>query len=163
MQTAEQILELLAPPIRETYNKLGFCAPSVHFTREDGSRHLFCLPNGLDKDEWALFMRFTLFIEQAVSCVFINEGWTLEKHKDQLAPGELEKLRTSPNFSHDDPDCQEVVLLMAEDANGSVTGIMPIIRPADGKPYLGDLRIEGRFGTIEGRFVGLLPPTAKVN
>jgi hypothetical protein len=162
MMNAEQLIEFVAPIVKSIFKRTEQFIPLVHFIRADGSHSFFALPVCLtEKEQWATYTRGVLNAEQAVTCVFINEAWSLRIHTAGMSREQIDECRKRIEENTEGlenvPGRQEIVMFVAEDVNGAITAEMPIIRPESGKPCLGDLEIIPREGAREGRFVGLLP------
>ena len=62
-----------------------------------------------------------------------------------------------------DPQRKEAVAIFAEDKTKQLGGVREIIRPPNGKPYLGKLELEDNsINAGLGRFANLLPEQAEV-
>jgi hypothetical protein len=113
------------------------------------------------KDRLAAKMRETFRELDVVRYARAVEAWSAphgrpDVSRDQAA---LQYAAIGYTFANH-PDRREVVHIAAEDGTEHIFALREIVRPQQGKPYLGKLGEISRPDHIEGRFLGLLPNEA---
>lgn len=127
----------------------------VVFADSDGAREDFAKA----KDAFAEYVHGVIVKTEAVGVAWIFEAWT----KRTATPEEIRAFRAGESRSlKDDPERIEAGIIMLEHRGPkrSEMHICPIVRDAEGNPRL-DLenRISHTDGVMEGRFVGMIPPS----
>ncbi len=151
---AEQLVKFAARRVEKIFRQRGEIIWMYHFIKDDGQHGVFVPPPFLDGKDAIVAATKALFeAEHVVAYVYLNEAWTLQ---EEAGASEVDALMAKYGSLEHVPGRREVVVILAEDANGVVGGYMEINRPAGRKPYLGKLEVE-RPDAIEGRMVGLLP------
>jgi len=109
------------------------------------------------KDRIAEKMREYFAEHDIIRYARATEAWTLN-HSKEMTPEQhaLQYAAMGYTYVHH-PDRREVVAFYAEDDTEVLIALRDIIRPAHGKPYLGELGLIERFDSIESRWTGLLP------
>lgn len=131
----------------------GNVAPIWHMITKDGEEIVELQPS-MDKDTAVVLIRALMEIREVVRYVHFTEAWMLLINKP-TTQAQAEELAMAGLSQH--PDRIETVAFQAEDIySGMLTGHREIIRPKDGKPYLGPLQFL-RCEQSEGRMVGMLP------
>jgi hypothetical protein len=145
----------------KVFHLRGHISPMWHAVTRDGEHMMTPSPCPYKDDAMAL-MRAMFELHDVVRCCFIQEAWQIVL---KLEPGEdMEALYARARSSliagslQDQPhDHVEVLDLSGEDETaGLCTARRVIIRPHNGKPYLGPLEIVTPE-TAEGRTIGMLP------
>jgi hypothetical protein len=97
------------------------------------------------------------FAEKGVTrYVAVAECWMAEPPKQDMTPLEVSQYYAALDFSlKNDPKRKEVVVLTADDGKQQLSAMREIIRPANGRPYLG--KLEPFEQTISQRLGDLLP------
>lgn len=120
-----------------------------------GDHKVFKPPPGLDKAMCVILVRALFELYDVVCCVFCDEAWVAAATEDDIKA--LDAWLDAGNSLETYADRKEVVVFMAEDGNGQLTGHRPIDRSGR-KPKLGPLVINDLTGaTTEGRLTGMLP------
>ncbi len=137
---------------RFTIKKSGSLAP-VMMASTDKGIILFC-PNGLTdtgaKDDFANKVRLITASYGASAVVLIVESWITKAKADEP----LDAL-TPPSESY---DREEVVVLIGQAPQETITHLLPIHRLGNGKFWnLGDAE-DMPADSFEARFAGMLPP-----
>jgi hypothetical protein len=145
-----QMIEYAAGFAEERFKERGTVLPMWHAVAGNGEHMIVPAPDGVSKDESCLLIRALFELREVTRYVFIDEGWMLNKRRDELAPGELERIQRNGIRNH--PDARGVVFITAEDATGCSLARREVI----GRRKLGPLVFEP-FDGAEGRMVGMLP------
>jgi hypothetical protein len=116
------------------------------------------------KDRIADEMRKHFAEHDIVRYAVAMEAWAVHDPESKQAPtteqAALEYAAMGYTLKNH-PDRREIVMFEAEDGTELLTAMRDIIRPANGKPYLGKLGpIERYDGVMMGRWAGLLPSKA---
>jgi hypothetical protein len=154
MRDALALMEIASPWAAESFREHGEIHPMYHALCTDG-RHAVMPVRGDDRDEWVAAARKAFERIDAVAYVFICEGWA----REMMPADEAEAMRLRAEWLKsgiaNDPKRIEVVMLIAEDAEGIVMASRRIIRHK-GRPHLGKLKVDDTIKSMEGRMVGLL-------
>ena len=137
---------------RVTMKKSGFLAPMMMASTDQGI--ILFSPESMSdtgaKDDFANKIKLITASYGASAVVLILESWIT-----RAKVGEKLDTETPPSESY---DREEVVVLIGQSAQGSITHLLPIHRLGNGKFWnLGDAE-EMPADTFEGRFASLLPP-----
>lgn len=148
------MIEAASRYAEEIFRRTGAVDPIYHAIREDDT-HLIIPAPDTDKDTGVAMVKAFFAKEKVTAYAFANEAWRLDA-RDGVTPEELE--RASRVGLKDHPNRREVVMLVAENAQGEMlTGTRYILRPEHGKPTLSPLKVDDMTGVeSEGRMVGLL-------
>lgn len=125
------------------------------FVTSNGREVVMPAPNINDKDFAMALVRMMFEAENVVRCLHITEAWTVEAHGEAEIKA-MEAWLARGASAQDHPRRREVVTFIAEDNTGQLTAQREIVRPANGKPRLGPLRL-AEFTESYGRAVGMLP------
>lgn len=152
MNTLDAILQEATRYARFTMKKSGCLAPIMMAATDQGI--IFFSPDKMSdtgaKDDFANKVRLITGSYGATAVVLIVESWITKAKADEP----LDTL-TPPSESY---DREEVVVLIGQSPQGSITRLLPIHRLGNGKFWnLGDAE-EMPAESFEGRFTKLLPP-----
>lgn len=158
MKPLEQFVEDVSKYVSAAFDKHGFMTPVYFFIDRAGRQGMFPSPPVGDPDFAALIVRKLLADLDVVRVALADEAWTAEIRTTD--PEEVKRLYMQG--ARCQPNRQEVLMIQAEDAIEGELTAHRIITRKDGKPVLGELKIE-KYSRSEGRVVGLLPARGKPN
>ena len=148
------MIEAASRNIEVIFGITGEVAPMWHFTKANGNEFAMLAPDTDDKDIATAIVRAVFEVEDVVRYVFMTEAWVVETHD----PVEIEEIKVwiaQGRSARDHPKRREIVMFVAEDATGQLTGQREIERKGK-RPRLGSLQID-EFTQSEGRIIGMLP------
>ena len=148
--TLRDLIEWAANNIEKRFKNTGRVLPMWH--AETATETLIIAATFEHKNATTAALTELFRDERVLRYLFIDEAWVV-KQPDGIAPADLKRMRQHGLSDH--PDRQEIVMIQGEDANGTTTATLPIIRPAKGKARLGPLVID-TFDAMESRFGGML-------
>src|SRR6201987_5001091 len=147
----DQLIERASAFADGAMKQTGEVAPIWHMVTAKGETIIELTPPG-DRDCALMILRTLMELMDVVHYVHISDGWMRGRDKP-ISDEEMERIKR--HGVRNDPKRIEVVLIAAEDYEaGYVMTTREIIRPENGKPYLGPL-VE--FPQGHCRMVGLLP------
>jgi hypothetical protein len=131
MPTLADLIELASDFVEKTFNKYGRFEPMYHAVTADCLCMIVPFPPINDRNEGLKLVR-SLFLEKdVVAYVFTDEAWLVKSNEEPV--GSLDQ----------HPDRCEVIMLSAESEHeATIFGYRNIIRPKNGRPYLGPLELD---------------------
>lgn len=132
--------------------------PMWHAVQGNGEHTLIVTPWNNDKEkEIAVAGLRQLFRERQVKrFVFIVEAWTAEVKPSEIVDVDKAYREYSGPRASEHPDRREILMVSAEDRDGSqIMGFYYILRPEHGPPTLSPLKVQP-YDATAGRMVGLL-------
>jgi hypothetical protein len=133
----------------------GEVAPIWHMITSKGEELVELTPQIDDRDTAMMIMRTLMELMDVVRYVHFTEAWMLDARNRPIHDDEMARIHREGVRNH--PDRIEIVQITGEDCEcGQRMAHRKIVRPKNGKPYLGPLEIAPR-GQSEGRMVGMLP------
>ena len=156
MMKLRRFIERASQQIDVAFAKTGLVPSHYQVVAMSGHVAVVPFPDTDDKDRAAAIMREFFAANPTQRYLFIAEAWTLDSSKEEGPTlSILERDGVQSISAH--PRRREVVMFTAEDRDeGMLLGLRTIIRPHEGKPYLGPFELD-EPETMEGRMVGLLP------
>jgi len=141
-----------------TFLRHGQLRPVYHLIKRDGESVVMGAPHP-NKDLAVAMLKAYMQINDIVRYVMMSEAWVAKMGNVTEAEAEAVKHTAATKGLADHPGREEVLHFIGEDAEGVVQASRDIIRPANGKPTLGPLRMY-QSSHAEGRMIGLLPRPA---
>jgi hypothetical protein len=158
-----RIVEFASEQMEKWFAMKGEVRPMWHVIKRNGDHAVVPIPSVMmaDKDQMAETFRILFEIQDVRTCCFIDEAWTAEAAGEDMA--KLQAYLDANGSLENYPGRIEVVVFQGEDAEaGILCAHRKIVRPAVGPAHLGPLEFLD-IKSSEGRFVGMLPQTAKAN
>jgi hypothetical protein len=166
MSTLEEMIRKAAVIVEQKFAQDEAMAPYFYTELESGKRWLFDAGNVLEqfpwiepiKDAFSMGMQMIFAMQKVDRYVMVMEAWAVghvnmtKEEKDAL-----DLWIASGKSASQHPQRYEIIQYQAEDIDGiELTARQDIIRPAGGKPYLGELEIQREVVESKGRFVRML-------
>lgn len=165
MAELEGLMRKVSRIVEYKFNRKGEQTPYFYCIRENGKRFIFDPEKVMKeagggaavKDTLAAVVQVMMAAMKIDRYVMAMEVWKLGG--DNLTEEQIAAYRAyyaSGRGISQHPDRYECIYYAAEDVDGTnLQGEQPIIRPAGGKVYLGELEID-KLSDQEGRFANLL-------
>jgi hypothetical protein len=145
--TLQELFNCAAENAKSIFEQSGEVHPMWHVVDGDNQNILIATPWSSDEEKEAItFSLRLLFRQQRVKrLAFIVEAWIVSARTERIS---------SPPSKH--PDRREVVMITAEDRDGSsLHGMYYVLRPEHGPAKLSPLKMQD-YDKTTGRMVGML-------